>query len=285
MNKSEAQPASCNGACGRVVPFPSRKKLFQHLREKHDVGGFSRRGRLSKRARQDKRAELHAKPGATQPRRRPVPAELGGPTEQPQQADTHGFSSREAYEAALAADAHGFSSQAAYQAAFAAGVHSRASASPADAQGQSPAMGVTSPAKASDRLQGRQFACEGVDSSPATGVSSPAKASPAPAKASASAHAPPPRSCLGSPATGVTSPAEASPSLGRASSSPAMATPADGDLPCGPWPRVLPGGLKLRKCAACGGCFPRANCYTQHGEYRCKCAFGLPPPNASGPPP
>ena len=144
-----------------------------------------------------------------------------------------GLSSREAYEAALAEDAHEFSSCAAYEAALAASAHSRESASQADASGQSPATGASSPERAPDRLQRRQFACKGVSSSPATGVSSPAKASPALAKASASANALPPKSCLGPPATGVTSPAAASSSLARAPSSPATAALADGDLPGG----------------------------------------------------
>lgn len=233
MHKSEAQHASCNGACGRVVHFPSRKQLFKHLREKHNVGGFARRGRQSKQARQQSRAALHAKPGATQPRSRFVPAERDAPAQQPQQGDAHGFSSREAYEAALAEDAHESSSCAAYEAALAASAHSRESASQADASGQSPATGASSPERAPDRLQRRQFACKGVSSSPATGVSSPAKASPALAKASASANALPPKSCLGPPATGVTSPAAASSSLARAPSSPATAALADGDLPGG----------------------------------------------------
>ena len=85
MNKLNTScRASCNGACGRVEHFPSRKRLFKHLREKHGVGGFARRGRQSKQARQEKRAELHTKPGATQPRRRSVPAKLDEPAQQPQ---------------------------------------------------------------------------------------------------------------------------------------------------------------------------------------------------------
>ena len=51
-------PAACNGNCGRVVHFPSRQKLFTHLREKHGVTGFQRRGRESRKARQVTRSIL-----------------------------------------------------------------------------------------------------------------------------------------------------------------------------------------------------------------------------------
>ena len=61
------QHAFCGGQCGKVVHFSSRTKLFEHLREKHGVGGFHRRGRNSRTRRQESRAELHSAAGAVQP--------------------------------------------------------------------------------------------------------------------------------------------------------------------------------------------------------------------------
>jgi len=58
-NNEASKHASCEGQCGKVVHFTSRTKLFKHLREKHGVGGFSRRGRESRSRRQEARAHLH----------------------------------------------------------------------------------------------------------------------------------------------------------------------------------------------------------------------------------
>ena len=221
MAHGQAQPTSCNGACGRVEHFKSRQQLFKHLRAKHGVGGFQRRGRGSRDKRSADRAHLHDQPNAQPPRkRRSVPAQHIPPAQaaapvQPALAavaqpslDSCGFSSRAAYESALALD----SAMAPW----------RASRACADAQG-------SSPARAPPRLQGRQFACEGVIDSPATGVKSPEEASPAPAMAPASASGPPQGSrpappAIGAPATGATS-------LARASSSPAEASSAVEALP------------------------------------------------------
>ena len=66
-----SQHACCEGQCGKVEHFSSRTKLFKHLREKHGVGGFHRRGRNSRIRRQESRAALHSVAHAVQPQ--PVP--------------------------------------------------------------------------------------------------------------------------------------------------------------------------------------------------------------------
>jgi len=48
--------------------FPSKKKCFEHLRLKHEVPGFNRRGRGSQAKRAAERAPLYEAPGAKAPR-------------------------------------------------------------------------------------------------------------------------------------------------------------------------------------------------------------------------
>ena len=66
MHRDDRQRSQRCSKCGRW--FPSGHKLHEHLRLKHDVPGFHRRGRVGRETRQLKRAHLHAKPGASKPR-------------------------------------------------------------------------------------------------------------------------------------------------------------------------------------------------------------------------
>ena len=58
------QHAYCGGQCGKVEHFSSRSRLFKHLRDSHGVGGFQRRGRDSRKRRQEARAHKHIAEGA-----------------------------------------------------------------------------------------------------------------------------------------------------------------------------------------------------------------------------
>jgi hypothetical protein len=202
-----SQPASCNGNCGRVVHFPSRQKLFKHLREKHEISGFQRRGRESRKRRQEARSSLHDRLGHQQPRTIPGPHK--------QWIRPSGQRAMNPY---IVSDVDKTSP--------ATGASSPAMAPEVEAQGQSPVMassspatGVTLPAMASQ--------------SPAIGARSSAKASPSSERAPASANSPLPGLCPVSSATGASSSAKASTSLARAPTSPAMAPTAAGDLPGG----------------------------------------------------
>lgn len=71
---SVPQPCVMRAKCAKCAKeFPSRKKLFAHLREAHELPGFQRRGRFSREKRQLARAHLHVEPGRAQPRRQHLP--------------------------------------------------------------------------------------------------------------------------------------------------------------------------------------------------------------------
>ena len=218
----DPQPAACNGNCGRVVLFSSRQKLFKHLREKHGVPGFQRRGRESRKRRQEERSPLQGGPDRQQPRSVPGPHKQWIRPVVPRATNPGTSSARGASSPVI-------------------GAISPEKASVVDVQGSSlamsaisPKMGVTSPAMAlSQSSETGAILPEMASSSPETGAISSAKASPSPVRAPASANAPPPGSCPVSSETGAISSAKASKSLERAPVSPAMAPTAVGDLPGG----------------------------------------------------
>ena len=201
----DPQPAACNGNCGRVVLFPSRQKLFKHLREKHGVPGFQRRGRESRKRRQEERSPLHGGPDRQQPRSVPGPHRQWIRPVVPRATNPGTSSARGASSPVI-------------------GAISPEKASLVDVQGSSlamsaisPKMGVTSPAMAlSQSSETGAILPEMASPPPGTGAISSAKASPSPARAPASANAPPPGSCPVSSETGAISSAKASTSLERA---------------------------------------------------------------------
>ena len=222
-------PAACNGNCGRVVHFPSRQKLFTHLREKHGVTGFQRRGRESRKTRQVTRSSLHDALGRRQPRT------VSSPHRQWNRSQVMTHVTIPAHSSATGANSpeKGVTPSA-------IGVNWPAKAPEADAQGSSlatsatsPEQGVISPAMASSSPARGAILPAMASHSSAIGVISPAKAPPSPARAPASVNAPPLRSCLKSPVIGAISSAKAPTSLARAPISPAMAPTAAGNLPGG----------------------------------------------------
>mmetsp|Transcript_47990 Transcript_47990/g.102513 ORF Transcript_47990/g.102513 Transcript_47990/m.102513 type:complete len:214 (+) Transcript_47990:264-905(+) len=69
-----AQLCMMRAKCAKCAKeSPSRKKLFTHLREAHELPGFQRRGRFSREMRQMSRAYLHVEPSRAQPRRQHLP--------------------------------------------------------------------------------------------------------------------------------------------------------------------------------------------------------------------
>ena len=211
-------PSACNGNCGRVVHFPSRQKLFQHLREKHGVFGFQRRGRKSRQRRQQARSPLHVAsplhdaPGPKQPRAVSSPHRQWVRTMLPSAGKPSQSSAMGASSPAI-------------------GASSPAMAPEVDAQGTSlehsatsPEMGVISPVMASLPPATGAISPVMAPLSSATGVNSPAMAPPSPVRAPASTFNPP------SSEVGAISPAKASNSL-NASVSPATAPTAAGGLP------------------------------------------------------
>ena len=217
-------PAACNGNCGRVVHFPSRQKLFTHLREKHGVTGFQRRGRESRKARQVTRSSLHDALGHRQPRT------VSSPHRQWNRSLGMTHATIPAHSSATGANSPEIGVTLS-----AIGVNSPAKASQRSLarSATSPEQGVTSPETASSSPARGVILPTMASQSSEIGVISPAKAPPSPARAPSSFNAPPLRSCLKSSVTGAISSAKAPTSLARAPISPEMAPTAAGDLPGG----------------------------------------------------
>ena len=218
------QHAYCGGQCGKVEHFSSRSRLFKHLRDSHGVGGFQRRGRDSRKRRQEARAHKHIAEGAVQPR------PTRGPHQQWVKVPTAGASK---------SPAKGVSSPAKASSSIRAEGPSSAAISTMDAPSRAHAVH----APPVDRVR---TATVGTTVLPTTSgwdwASLPAAESgSAPGNAlrwrapqrqpQASANDLPARSCLVSPGTGADSSAKAPRSLERAPFSPAEAPAAAGEPP------------------------------------------------------
>ena len=234
------QHACCGGQCGKVEHFSSRSKLFKHLRECHGVGGFQRRGRESRKRRQEARAIRHTAENATQPR----PA--SGPHRQWVRVSTAGANKSPATgvnspaKAPSSVRAEGPCHAALQRSTVdppsrAHAVH----APPFDCSSRATEPGWALPTLPTARSAGTTVspASSGWDLSPlptaqsATASGSALRWREQQRQPLASANDLPTRSCLVSPGIGANSPAEAPCSLVRAPSSPAEAPTAAGEPP------------------------------------------------------
>ena len=220
------QHTYCGGQCGKVEHFSSRSGLFKHLREYHGVGGFQRRGRDSRRRRQEARAIKHTAEHAMQPRPTYGPHRqwIRGPTAGANRSPARGVSSPA--KAPLSSRAEG---------PFRAAVHGSKMDSPSRAHAvRAPPFDRGSRATVGATVLPTT---SGWDLSPlptaqsATASGNALRWREQQRQPLASANDLPARSCLVSPGTGAHSSAKAPHSLERAPISPAEAPAAVGEPP------------------------------------------------------
>ena len=216
-NFEEPQHANCGGQCGQVVHFSSRSKLFKHLRESHGVGGFQRRGRESRKRRQEARAELHAVKDSAQPRPASVPHRQWSrvPTADANKSPATGVSSPAKAPPSTRLEG------------------SRPAASAGIANVNPTSRTTTAVTQSSVQAAGRHRSAvhAGHDRPRVITVGAVAGRSESQRELSASANDLPSRSCLESPGVGAISSVRAPLSLERAPVSPARAPSAVGELP------------------------------------------------------
>ena len=224
MSHKENMPqhACCGGQCGKVEHFSSRTKLFKHLRECHGVGGFQRRGRESRKHRQEARSDKRTAEGATQPRsaRGPHRQWLRVPTADAT-SPAKGVSSPA--KAPSSTRAEGLHAPSMNPLSRAHAVH----APPVDRSSRA-TVGTTVLPTAPG------WALSTLPTATAQGASAPGNAfrwREPQRQPPASANDLPARSCLASPGTGADSSAKAPRSLERAPISPAEAPKAAGEPP------------------------------------------------------
>lgn len=223
--ENKPQHAYCGGQCGRVEHFTSRTMLFKHLRACHGVGGFQRRGRGSRKHRQEARADKHLATGATQPRPAHGPHRqwIKVPTADANQSPARGVSSPA--KAPSSARAEGPSNAAVQRAVDPPSRARAAHAPPVDRRSRA-TVGTTelptAPGWAWSALPTAQSA---------TAPGNALRWRKPQRQPQASANSLPSRSCLVSPGIGADSSEKAPCSLERAPFSPAEAPTAAGEPP------------------------------------------------------